>query len=82
VKQGLHPAGRRGVAFFLCIWSKEEPPRFLFVPIPCTFAKVKMAKGADRRVGGSTVSGSKGRLFLPRYTRFQQDFMGASDGMS
>jgi hypothetical protein len=36
----------------------------------------------DVRVAGSTVPVATGRLFLPRYTRFQQKFIKASDGRS
>jgi trans-2,3-dihydro-3-hydroxyanthranilate isomerase len=43
-------------------------------------AQLQSAKVSDVRVGGSTVLVANGRLFLPRCTRFQQEFILASDG--
>ena len=45
-------------------------------------ARIAPARVTDVRVGGSTILVAKGRLFLPRCTCFQQDFISPSDGIS
>lgn len=44
-------------------------------------ARIESARVTDVRVAGSTVLGSKGKLFLPVCTPFQQGFIDASDAL-
>jgi hypothetical protein len=46
------------------------------------FAQANSSRVADAGCSDSTIAGSKGRLFLPGCTGFQQVSMAASDGVS
>jgi hypothetical protein len=53
------------------------------IPVPCyIFSALESVRVMDRNVEGSTFRGATGLLFLLVYTRFQQDLVIASVGVS